>query len=80
MKTGTVKKTVLTFYEVILKNGKKIRLTDDQVNQYSILDGQKIFGNYRTVETQNRYTNGEYARSYSIQEYFDIDKVDMENK
>lgn len=75
MKTGTVKKTVLIFYDVILKNGKKIRLTDEQVKQHGILDGQKVTGKCRTKEKQNRYTNGDYARSYSIYEYFDIDKV-----
>lgn len=76
MKAGTVKKTVLIFYDVILKNGKKIRLTDEQVKLHGILDGQKVTGKCRTEEKQNMYTNGEWARSSTIHEYFDINKIE----
>ena len=80
MEKGIIKKTVLTFYDVIIDGENPIRLTDEQVKDHQIVDGQEVAGVITEMATQDRYDNGEYARSTTIHEYFEIKNSTNEKK
>ena len=73
MKKGIVRKRVFTFYDVIIPGENPIRLTDEQVYDHQIVDGQEVTGVIKLIERQDKYENGEYARSTTTHEYFIIE-------
>jgi hypothetical protein len=70
---AVAKKIVMEYWIAELSNGEKISLKTNDVAWLDIKDGQPINGKIVEKEVQDKYADGEYARSYSVHKWFEVD-------
>ena len=71
MMKGKIRSQTVTFYSIIMTDGKTIAITKEKAKEWGGV-GADIEGEIREEWKQDRYTNGEYSRSETKHLFFDI--------
>jgi transcription termination factor Rho len=62
-----------SYYTVKLSGGEEIAISKEEVTRLGLEHGCKVSGYVNSVEKQDKYTDGTYARSFTATEEFIIE-------
>lgn len=71
--SAVAKHNVVEYWTAVLDDGEEISIRKEDALKLGLKDGQSIKGLVEEDYVQHRYTDGTYARSYSVEKWFDVD-------
>lgn len=71
--SAVAKRHVVEYWTAVLDDGEEISIRKEDALKLELKDGQSIKGLVEEDYVQNRYEDGSYARSYSVDKWFEVD-------
>lgn len=78
--TAIIKKEIFESYKAILNDGTKISIKEYDVLNKKLKDGEIVTGYISSEEKEIQYEDGTYSRDLSIEEWFNIDKIESKKE